>query len=61
MNDDLYTIGITARTRNHRGNTIQNTAYTLIEVTDSGWAFICTGNQICHYVDPESLRDRKGG
>ncbi len=59
MNDDLYTTGVTARTRNHKGHSILNTAYTLVEVTDSGWAFICTRNQSCHYVDPDSLRERK--
>lgn len=61
MSNDLYTIGVTAGTRNHRGSSIQNTAYVLVETTDAGWAFICTMNGACHYVDPDALRYRKGG
>ncbi len=58
MTESIYTIGVTAKTRNHKGNSIQNTAYTLVDFTDSGWALICPRKGVCHYVDPDALRPK---
>ncbi|WP_230839849.1 hypothetical protein [Gloeobacter morelensis] len=49
-------------TRNHQGFFISEDTYTLIEETETGWAYICTDDSEdgfpsrCHFVNPEDLR-----
>lgn len=50
-------IEIQPNTRDHRGCFVQDEVYQLVEVTQSGWALICPDNAVCHYVDPESIRE----
>lgn len=54
---DSYNLEVEAGTRNHRGCFVRDTAYMLIEIDRSGWAFICQDSTTCHYVDPDSLRE----
>lgn len=47
-------VEIKPETRNHRGSFIQEGAYKLMGIDNSGWALICIDNA-CHYVDPDDL------
>lgn len=54
-----YTLKVKSGTRNHRGFFVRDTTYKLIEINQSGWAFICEDNATCHYVDPDCLKAKK--
>lgn len=54
--ETAHSFGVQAGTRNHKGYFIQETNYQLIEIETSGWALICQDNSVCHYVDPDNLR-----
>lgn len=57
MSNHAFNIRVSAQTRDHRGVLVQNKLYSLIEFSPSGWALICERNEVCHYVDPDNLRD----
>lgn len=42
-------------TRNHKGSFVQDAAYELVSIEESGWALICVDDAVCHYVDPDNL------
>ena len=52
------TVKVKPETRNHKGFFVQDTAYELVGIEQSGWALICIDEATCHYVDPDNL---KGG
>ncbi|MGD1928821.1 MAG: hypothetical protein ACFB12_07905 [Leptolyngbyaceae cyanobacterium] len=52
------TVKVKPETRNHKGFFVQETAYELVGIEQSGWALICIDEATCHYVDPDNL---KGG
>lgn len=52
----MYNLEVLPGTRNHKGSFVQETAYRLIEIDQTGWALICLDDVSCHYVDPENLR-----
>lgn len=52
---DRHTVGVRPDTRNHRGFFVQNGAYELMGIEQSGWALICIDEVVCHYVDPDNL------
>lgn len=52
-----YTLKVLPGTRNHRGCFVQDVAYKLIAIDQTGWALICLDEMSCHYVDPESLEE----
>ncbi|KAM3091348.1 hypothetical protein ACKFKF_33375 [Phormidesmis sp. 146-12] len=54
-----YNLGVDVGTRNHKGTFVRHTAYKLVRIEPSGWAFICQDNSTCHYVDPDSLREMR--
>lgn len=54
---DVYNIEVRPDTRNHKGCFVRDTTYKLIGIEQSGWALICQDDAICHYVDPDSLRE----
>ncbi|MBD2043166.1 hypothetical protein [Microcoleus sp. FACHB-672] len=49
-------VEIKPETRNHKGFFIQEAAYKLMGIDDSGWALICIDDAVCHYVDPDNLQ-----
>ncbi|MEB3279884.1 MAG: hypothetical protein VKK42_13300 [Lyngbya sp.] len=46
---------VKAETRNHKGFFVQQGAYQLKSIDDSGWALICLDDAVCYYVDPDNL------
>lgn len=44
-------------TRDYRGFFVQDTTYTLMEINEAGWAYICLDSAACYYVDPASIQD----
>jgi len=50
------TVKVKPETRNHKGFFVQDTAYELVGIEQSGWALICIDEASCHYVDPDDLR-----
>ncbi len=57
ITSDVYNIEVEPNTRNHKGCFIRDTTYKLIGIEQSGWALICQDDAICHYVDPDCLRE----
>lgn len=53
----IYNIAVDVGTRNHKGTFVRHTAYKLMAIEQSGWALICQDESICHYVDPDKLRE----
>lgn len=49
------TVKVKPETRNHKGFFVQETAYELVGIEQSGWALICIDEATCHYVDPDNL------
>ncbi|HEY9297504.1 hypothetical protein [Microcoleus sp. FACHB-68] len=49
-------VEIKPETRNHKGFFIQEAAYKLMGIDESGWALICIDDAVCHYVDPDNLQ-----
>jgi hypothetical protein len=49
-------------TRNHMGFFVSEETYTLIEETETGWAYICVDDSEdgfhsrCHFVNPADIR-----
>lgn len=56
-NPTVYNLEVAPGTRNHKGYFVQDTAYKLIALDQSGWALICMDEMSCHYVDPDNLRE----
>ena len=54
------TVKVKPETRNHKGFFVQDTAYELVGIEQSGWALICVDEASCHYVDPDDLRGSDG-
>ncbi len=54
------TVKVKPETRNHKGFFVQETAYELVGIEQSGWALICVDEASCHYVDPDDLRMNQG-
>jgi len=54
-------VEVKPETRNHKGFFVQETAYTLHGVDESGWALICIDDAKCHYVDPDDLLKMSAG
>ncbi len=52
-----YNLTVLPGTRNHRGCFVQEVAYKLIAIDQTGWALICRDEMSCHYVDPENLQE----
>lgn len=52
-----YNLKVLPGTRNHRGYFVQEVAYKLIAIDQTGWALICLDDMSCHYVDPENLQE----
>lgn len=52
-----HNIEIQQNTRNHKGCFVPDEVYQLVEITPSGWALICPDNAVCHYVDPDQIRE----
>ncbi len=48
-------VNIKPDTRNHKGFFVQEAAYKLMGIDNSGWALICMDDAVCHYVDPDDL------
>lgn len=48
-------VRVKSDTRNHQGFFVPQSAYTLVEADQNGWALICIDNAACYYVDPDSL------
>jgi hypothetical protein len=57
---DIRTVKVKPETRNHKGFFVQETAYELVGIEQSGWALICIDEATCHYVDPDNLRRIEG-
>jgi hypothetical protein len=49
-------VNVKPQTRNHKGFFIQQAAYKLMKIDQSGWALICIDDAVCHYVDPDDLQ-----
>lgn len=49
------TVEIKPETRNHKGFFVQDAAYELVGIEQTGWALICVDEAVCHYVDPDNL------
>lgn len=56
-NSGTYNLRILPGTRDHHGFFIQETTYTLVGMTSSGWAHICLDSAACYYVDPDSFQE----
>ncbi|MEM6519564.1 MAG: hypothetical protein AAF722_09575 [Cyanobacteria bacterium P01_C01_bin.70] len=54
------TVKVKPETRNHKGFFVQDAAYELVDIEQSGWALICVDEASCHYVDPDDLRGSDG-
>lgn len=54
MNTD--SVVVKPETRNHKGFYVQEAAYKLMGIDQSGWALICIDDASCHYVDPDDLQ-----
>jgi hypothetical protein len=54
-----HRVAIKPETRNHKGSFVQDAAYELVSIEDSGWALICVDDAVCHYVDPDNLVMKK--
>ncbi|MGF1460887.1 MAG: hypothetical protein ACFBSG_17895 [Leptolyngbyaceae cyanobacterium] len=54
------TVKVKPETRNHKGFFVQDTAYELVGIEQSGWALICIDEASCHYVDPDDLWGNEG-
>jgi hypothetical protein len=50
------TVKVKPETRNHKGFFVQDAAYELVGIEQSGWALICIDEATCHYVDPDNLK-----
>jgi len=59
MSNDTQ-VYVKAETRNHKGFFVQQGAYKLKNIEDSGWALICL-DSVCYYVDPDSLETSEPG
>lgn len=53
---NIENVEIKPETRNHKGFFIQEAAYKLVGIDQSGWALICIDDATCHYVDPDNLQ-----
>ncbi|BAI88571.1 hypothetical protein NIES39_A07330 [Arthrospira platensis NIES-39] len=51
---------VKADTRNHKGFFVQQGAYKLKNIEESGWALICL-DSVCYYVDPDNLQSSQSG
>ena len=56
-NSGTYNLKVLPGTRDHHGFFIQETTYTLVGMTSSGWARICLDSSACYYVDPDSFQE----
>lgn len=54
---NVYNLGVSIGTRNHKGSYVRPAVYKLMSITQSGWALICQDEVTCHYVDPSNLRE----
>lgn len=54
------TVKVKPDTRNHKGFFVQDAAYELVDIEQSGWALICIDEATCHYVDPDNLKGGEG-
>lgn len=52
----MRTVEVKPETRNHKGFFVQEAAYNLVGIDESGWALICLDEAVCHYVDPDNLQ-----
>ena len=52
----MRTVEVKPETRNHKGFFVQEAAYNLVGLDESGWALICLDEAVCHYVDPDNLQ-----
>ena len=52
-------VNIKPETRNHKGFFIEEGDYKLMNIDESGWALICLDDAVCHYVDPDNLKETK--
>lgn len=50
-------VKVKPETRNHKGFFVQEAAYELVGIEQSGWALICVDEATCHYVDPDNLKN----
>ncbi|MCL2932771.1 MAG: hypothetical protein MGG11_11075 [Trichodesmium sp. MAG_R03] len=50
-------VNIKPETRNHKGFFIEEGDYKLMNIDESGWALICLDDAVCHYVDPDNLKE----
>ena len=53
---NLENVNVKPQTRNHKGFFVQQAAYKLMKIDESGWALICVDDAVCHYVDPDNLQ-----
>lgn len=55
-------VEVSPDTRNHLGFFVSEETYTLIEETETGWAYICVDDSEdgfhgrCHFVNPADIR-----
>lgn len=59
FNNEISDVNVKPETRNHKGFFIQEGDYKLISIDESGWALICLDDAVCHYVDPDNLKETK--
>ncbi|GAB4281562.1 MAG TPA: hypothetical protein IGS52_15995 [Oscillatoriaceae cyanobacterium M33_DOE_052] len=52
----IENVNVKPSTRNHKGFFVQQAAYKLMGIDNSGWALICVDDAVCHYVDPDDLQ-----
>ncbi len=52
----IENVNVKPSTRNHKGFFVQQAAYKLMKIDNSGWALICVDDAVCHYVDPDDLQ-----
>ncbi len=57
ISKNVHSVEIQRNTRDHKGCFVPDEVYQLVEITPSGWALICPDNAVCHYVDPEEVRE----
>ena len=50
-------VNVKPETRNHKGFFIEEGDYKLMNIDESGWALICLDDAVCHYVDPDNLKE----
>ena len=57
FNNEIGDVNVKPETRNHKGFFIQEGDYKLMSIDESGWALICLDDAVCHYVDPDNLKE----